>query len=573
MSARFTLKPLVLASVLAFSPAVFAQATLPSVLGELMQISPRVAAAKGDEAAAQARVKETFRRAWTPSVELSAESGEQRFKNGNVDAHNVDAKRGGVKATQLLYDFGRSNALVTEAEAVAQQTAVTAQATTEGLLLDALTAHWSVVRARKVLAYAQQSEASVLNQTKLEGSMVELGKGYESNVLQAKVQLATAEARRIRAEGALEIAEARVRAVYGDLTKQVPYGQVAVPLQDAMPKSLEEAKSLAVQNNRQIQIGHHRSEAIRERGDGIRAKEFLPRLQAVAEDAFRNSVDGNMNQVHDKKWMVQLQYNFGAGLVGLPALEAVRKDWFASKERERDTRELVLEQVNIAWRNLLVARTNRTILQNQVNIATKFLEMATAERQLGRRSLLDVLSAEMSLINAQSDLAATEADEAIAGLTLMQSIGRLTLDTVQFKVSTIVAGLSPEAVTPANKSVATSEESALVQLDVVASLQEWAKAWRSQNLNAYLAHYADDFDTGRKSRVKWEKEREARILGKKSIVVSLNDIQVNVVSPDQAEATFVQDYQAGPLVSREQRFVKMRRHGGAWQIVHESGRA
>jgi adhesin transport system outer membrane protein len=68
-------------------------------------------------------------------------------------------------------------------------------------------------------------------------------------------------------------------------------------------------------------------------------------------------------------------------------------------------------------------------LTNQVRIAAKFLEMALAERKLGRRSLLDVLTAEVSLINAWSDLVSTEVDADIAALNLMQSIGKLDLES------------------------------------------------------------------------------------------------------------------------------------------------
>jgi adhesin transport system outer membrane protein len=280
--------------------------------------------------------------------------------------------------------------------------------------------------------YASLSEASVRKQTQLENSMVELGKGYESNVLQAKVQLATAEARRIRAEGALQIAQARVGAVFGPLQSKVKYDEVAMPMPGLLPSSLEEAHKVALANNQQIQIGAIRSEALRLRADGVRAREFMPRLQVVGEAGRREGMDGLPGYVNDRKVMLQLQYNLNSGLAGNSAVEAAVKDWSASKSREDDARDLVLEQVTIAWRNLLVARSNRAILSNQVVIASKFLEMASAERQLGRRSLLDILTAEMSLINAQSDLATTESDLAIAGLTLLQAMGRLNMSSVSF---------------------------------------------------------------------------------------------------------------------------------------------
>ncbi len=91
------------------------------------------------------------------------------------------------------------------------------------------------MRARLVLDHAKKSEASVLNLTQIENSLVELGRGYESNVLQAKVQLASAEARPTRAEGALEIADARVGAVFGRTAPQVTFTHVAGPIQARLP--------------------------------------------------------------------------------------------------------------------------------------------------------------------------------------------------------------------------------------------------------------------------------------------------------------------------------------------------
>lgn len=204
-----------------------------------------------------------------------------------------------------------------------------------------------------------------------------------------------------------------------------------------MPATLDDALKIALDNNKQIQIGAHRTAALRERVQGSHAREFRPTLELIGEAAQRRDMDGTVGTVNDSKILLQLKYSFNAGMAGSAALDSVRKSLVASEQRELDTRELVLEQVKVAWRNLQVARNNRDILQNQVNIATKFLEMATAERQLGRRSLLDVLSAEMALITAQSDLASTEADEAIASLTLLQSIGRLNLDVLEYKPATI----------------------------------------------------------------------------------------------------------------------------------------
>ena len=194
------------------------------------------------------------------------------------------------------------------------------------------------------------------------------------------------------------------------------------------PASLDEAKSIALENSKQIEIGIHRSQAIQERISETNSKEFFPRLQLVAESGVRNNTDG-ISSVDDKKVLLQFQYSLNAGMAGLSAVKAAEKDLAASVSKEVETRDLVQEQVAIAWRNLGVARQNKEILTNQVRIAAKFLDMAFAERKLGRRSLLDVLTAEVSLINALSDLVSTEVDADIAALTLLQTIGKLDLNS------------------------------------------------------------------------------------------------------------------------------------------------
>ena len=89
----------------------------------------------------------------------------------------------------------------------------------------------------------------------------------------------------------------------------------------------------------------------------------------------------------------------------------------------------------ISWRNLETARDNRLNLNNQVRLAEEFLNIARQERAVGKRNLLDVLSAETNLLNAQSDQASTEFDVLSAGYTLLQAIGRLDSATVRAQLA------------------------------------------------------------------------------------------------------------------------------------------
>jgi adhesin transport system outer membrane protein len=96
----------------------------------------------------------------------------------------------------------------------------------------------------------------------------------------------------------------------------------------------------------------------------------------------------------------------------------------------------VIEQVSISWSNLITAHSNKANLKNQTRLAEEFLNIAREERTVGKRTLLDVLSAETNLINAQSDLASTEFDVLSASYTLLQAIGRLDTQTVLNQLAT-----------------------------------------------------------------------------------------------------------------------------------------
>ena len=295
---------------------------LKVTLGEMLKTHPRLQASRNDVSSAQSKVSDTTRRAWTPNLDLSAEKGDQKYESLANDKR-LDYTRTAIRATQQIYDFGKSGRLIAENQAVVGQTQALASAAESGLLLEGLSAHWSYVRADKILDFSRQSEESVRRQANMESSMVELGKGYESNVLQAKVQLTSAEARRLKAEGALDIAQARVRAVFDKLSSSLNYKQLAVVRAELMPKSLDEAKAIAMRNNQQIQVGMHRSKAIEERIGSTQAKEFLPRLNLVAEKNSRYNTDGiqNVRTFGDEKLYVQSFENLGMDL----------RDYFAAK--------------------------------------------------------------------------------------------------------------------------------------------------------------------------------------------------------------------------------------------------
>eukprot|EP01037_Dinobryon_pediforme_P004893 gene4893-4935_t len=133
-------------------------------------------------------------------------------------------------------------------------------------------------------------------------------------------------------------------------------------------------------------------------------------------------------------------------------------------------------------------------------------------------------------------------------------------------VSPASAATAP-APAPAPAPAATSDASTQA---VTSAVQAWAAAWSSKDMKGYLGAYDKSFDPpGRQGRAAWEKEREARIVGKSKISVKLSDITVSVQG-DKATARFRQAYSADSLNVSSRKTLDLVNNNGRWTIVRES---
>jgi ketosteroid isomerase-like protein len=137
------------------------------------------------------------------------------------------------------------------------------------------------------------------------------------------------------------------------------------------------------------------------------------------------------------------------------------------------------------------------------------------------------------------------------------------------------AAASVAANTPAKVPAASSPASASAggdagaQDDVSAAVQAWAKAWSSKSIDSYLAAYSGDFVTpSGMSRKQWEEERRARIVGKSSISVELQNLEVSV-DGDRAVAHFRQEYHADSLKTNSRKTLNLVKSNGRWLIQQE----
>lgn len=125
------------------------------------------------------------------------------------------------------------------------------------------------------------------------------------------------------------------------------------------------------------------------------------------------------------------------------------------------------------------------------------------------------------------------------------------------------AAAAPAAAPPAAPAV---ERDAAVQ-----TLNAWASAWASRDLDAYLSYYAKDFrPDGGLSLAEWEAQRRTRIGKAQSIAVTVIDPEVTRIDASRVSVTFTQDYRSDTISDRVVKVIELVQAGGGWKIARET---
>jgi len=397
--------------------------SLEDLLSEVLAKHDQVLGADAEVAAARERAREALGD-WFPEFETTATHGHETIANPHGSDTGLPFSQVDVSLTQLLWDFGATNGTVEKARLELAESQLNLAKVRDDIFIEATNAYVDLIRARQVLSFSRQSQDNVRQQTGLEEARVETGSGLSTDVLQAKQQLAGADARTIGSEGTLISAQNRFKAVFGTLPKVEDLSPVPLPL-GAFPATLDDAIDTALRNNREIAIEKVNEAVSRTEVKTAYGENFFPKLEGVVERKWKNNVSGTVDLKTETVAKVELNLPFNLGFTAVNTLRAAEYDVVVQTRTVADTIRRIKEEVRNAWQELHTAQKTARSLQTQADISAAFLELAREERKLGNRSLIDVLAGETTLINAQSDAVSAEADVILAAFNLLNLTGKL----------------------------------------------------------------------------------------------------------------------------------------------------
>lgn len=536
----------------------------------------RMVDADVNAAKAQVAVEQT---AWFPKFSMQLSAGNHKIERDQGLSGNFDPVERTFGVTQLLWDFGTTSKRIDSARTVVSKEDLENSLQRQNLLLAAVEAQLRLIRANQVKQYAAESESNIKRQTALENARMEGGRGYTTDVLQAKVQLSAAEARKVAAEGQLFEALSRYKAVFGEAASidlQNLEG-FAIPVQ-MMPQSLDEAVGMVTQNNPDVLAADARTKVAQTERDVATSRELAPRLDFALTRSRYKDWDGTLGMRDDTKAMVRFNWNFDLGMRASKVSTAADLAARSLQEKADYVRVQAVEEVRNAWSSWHTAQERARYLSNQVEIANRFLELARKERELGRRSLLDLLNGETALLNAQSEASAAKIDEVIAAYRLLRAVGRIseeifTMPNILVKAAYVTPQknelVAQEVVASSPAIDAVTEEDAAT---AIAFVKAWAEAWAGKDVDGYLASYASNFQPAGQSRAAWEAMRKKRISQASAISIDIVDPQISREN-DHLQIAFLQKYSSGQFSGSTRKTLLLANEEGRLRIIAERAEA
>jgi adhesin transport system outer membrane protein len=403
-------------------------ATIQEFLPGLLDSHQRIKAAQEKTRSAEYLVRQ-HRAGYLPSVDFLSETGyEDIDKENGPDTDYGDKTYNRLRAAQLLWDFGATSGLVDKTENFLRQVTFEEEDTRQEVLLEGILACVDIIRERDRLSYAKRSEDNIKNQTGIEETMLEKGAGIRSDVLQAQSQLAGAMALRTEIQGQLEIAKNRFQTVFARAIREDELNslELTASYRKLVPASLDESITMALETNPALKA-KVLDRAIADHEIAARKAAYYPRLELVGQGKYRYNDDGLPGERTDAFLGLGVTYNLYRGGGDRAAVDTAVAERSSFAQEFEEKKSLIVEQVRNSWQTLVTAEAKQEILNSQAMIAVRFLELARKEREMGNRTLLEVLSAEVEYYRAMSNAVAAQAEANGAIFSLLKSIGILEL--------------------------------------------------------------------------------------------------------------------------------------------------
>ncbi|MBL0708824.1 MAG: TolC family outer membrane protein, partial [Sulfurimonas sp.] len=208
-----------------------------------------------------------------------------------------------------------------------------------------------------------------------------------------------------------------------------PETMVKPTLDVELPKSLEEANKLSLQNNPSLLVSKHNINFAKASIRESRAP-FYPSVDIEVSQSMNKNLSGVQGEDEGFKAMAYVKYNFFNGFADDAALQKSRSRLYQEQESKHILDREVTEGLSLSWESNKKLTEQLVHLKDYKKFSKKTLTLYSKEYDLGRRSLLDLLSAQNDFIGSKAQIINTEYSMLFAKYRILDAMGSLVSSIV-----------------------------------------------------------------------------------------------------------------------------------------------
>ncbi|WP_341714257.1 TolC family protein [Limnobacter sp.] len=559
-----------------------------------------------------------------PTVDARGSAGRERSRIEDADTRTYNANSYGIEARQNLYNGFASQARYLAAYSGAMQSYYRYINKANQVAFEASSSHVDVSRFQALTRLSEDNLKYHLDLMNRIEEKVKSGVTRQSDLEQAR-------SRYTLALGNLATEKANTfsaMANYQRITDTVwPVNQAGEYVVNANFEVENRERLVFALNNHPLLKASNASIATAKQEVTAASEGFHPRLDLRA----KTDVYSNYLSTFDERQISSIDLLATINLYRGGSDSASRNAAIKRRLRSMDDKLVICRSIRQSTQTSLFdvvsSQKKLNYFREQAAAITKARAAYEQQFAVGRRSLLDLLSAENEYYQAQRALINIEADLSISKLKLLAATGQLT---TLFAVDELVNADEPtkrnvllykeqtqngaeaegcpaslinledfdlpnigfdealksvdatnslppiqlaqlEDTGAAGQQVAAFGDPAEVSKSLIDKTKAWAKAWESKDINSYIAFYAPNFKPEEGSYEAWVSNRRDRISKAQGIDIEISDLQVvpSFDKPDEYEISFIQDYRAKFYQERSKKVLTWKDRKGVWQIIRE----
>lgn len=349
-------------------------------------------------------------------------------------SNTVDGYSKGYKGTitQSVFNGFQTYNSVKAADSSAKAELQNLYSVEQSVLLSASAAYLDVVRDEAIVKLQKNNEQLLKKELDETMARFNVGEVTRTDVAQSRASYAQAQSDLISAEGNLAISKDEYLRIVGKEPSDVHFPE---NLSNMFPSDFDSAMNYAKNNNYSLLAAQ---KALKAAKYNVKSNEgaLLPSVDFKASSG-KNTVsshNGINPSTRSNEYTLEMSVPLYSGGATRAKIRKSKYQRWAAQEQLRDAERAVVSGVTASWEMMQTSKSNITAIQEQIKASAIALEGTRKEEALGNRTVLDVLNAYQTLLVSQVSEVQARHDFYVAGLQLMQSMGKLTAQKLGLNV-------------------------------------------------------------------------------------------------------------------------------------------